>query len=135
KEIIVTAAGKNVAPAVLEDRIRAHPLVSQAMVVGDGQPFVAALITIDPETFAAWAESNEKTGTVADNTTDADLVAAVQGAVDEANAAVSRAESIRSFVILPEDFTVETGELTPTLKVKRNLVMDRFAAEISTIYA
>lgn len=135
KEIIVTAAGKNVAPAVLEDRIRAHPLVSQAMVVGDGQPFVAALVTIDPETFATWAAANDKTGSVADNTTDADLVAAVQSAVDEANTAVSRAESIRSFVILPDDFTVEGGELTPTLKVKRNLVMDRFAKEISEIYA
>ena len=100
KEIIVTAGGKNVAPTVLEDRLRAHPLVSQCMVVGDGQPYIAALVTIDPESFPQWAEQHHKTGAIADLTDDPDLIAEVQRAVDEANKAVSQAESIRKFTIL-----------------------------------
>jgi long-chain acyl-CoA synthetase len=134
KEIIVTAAGKNVAPAVLEDRIRAHPLVSQAMVVGDGQPFVASLITIDPEAFEKWAADHGKTGGVGIHTEDPDLIAEIQKAIDDANGAVSRAESVRKFAILPEDFTIEGGELTPTLKVKRRLVEERFADAIAGLF-
>ena len=135
KEIIVTAAGKNVAPAVLEDRIKRHPLVSQAMVVGDNRKFIGALVTIDEETFPAWAEKHGKTGkSVADLTQDEELRAEVQQAVDDANKAVSRAESVREFRILPQDFTVEGGELTPTLKVKRRVVADRYAEHIEDIY-
>lgn len=134
KELIVTAGGKNVAPAVLEDRMRAHPLVSQAMVVGDAQPFIATLITIDPEEFPRWAEANGKTGTVADNVDDADLKAAVQAAIDDANKAVSKAEAIKTFRILPTDFTIEGGELTPTLKVKRSVVADHYQSVIDSIY-
>ena len=135
KEIIVTAGGKNVAPAVLEDRIRAHPLVSQAMVVGDAQPFIATLITIDPDEFPRWAVEHGKSGSVADLVDDDDLKAAVQEAIDDANAAVSKAESIRTFRILPEDFTIEGGELTPTLKVKRRIVADRYGSVIDGIYS
>jgi long-chain acyl-CoA synthetase len=137
KEIIVTAGGKNVAPAILEDRMRAHPLVSQAMCVGDAQPFIAALVTIDPEAFPGWKERNGKdaNATVADLAEDPDLVAEVESAVADANQAVSKAEAIRKFRILPVDFTEDTGELTPTLKVKRKVVAEKFAGDIDALYA
>ncbi len=137
KEIIVTAGGKNVAPAVLEDRLRAHPLVSQTIVVGDRQPFIAALITIDEDALGDWlAEHGKPAGTpVADLRDDEDLRKAIQEAVDDANKAVSRAEAIRVFRILPHDWTEETGELTPSLKVKRNVVLKEHADEIAAIYA
>jgi long-chain acyl-CoA synthetase len=136
KEIIVTAGGKNVAPAVLEDQLRAHPLISQAMVVGDARPFVGALITIDPEAFVGWKQRNSKAAgaSVGDLATDPDLVAEVDAAVKQANLAVSHAESIRKFRILPVDFTEDTGELTPTMKVKRNVVAEKFASDIEAIY-
>lgn len=134
KELIVTAAGKNVAPAVLEDRLRANALVSQCMVVGDQQPFIAAIVTIDPEEWPRFAEKHGKTGEVADHLEDEDLIAAVQAAIDDTNKAVSRAESIRTFKILPTDFTIETGELTPTLKVKRKVVGEKYGEYIEAIY-
>ncbi|BBZ43609.1 AMP-dependent synthetase/ligase [Mycobacterium parmense] len=136
KEIIVTAGGKNVAPAVLEDQLRAHPLISQAMVVGDNKPFIGALITIDPEAFDGWKQRNQKSSgaSVGDLATDPDLVAEVDAAVKHANLAVSHAESIRKFRILPVDFTEDTGELTPTMKVKRNVVAEKFASDIDAIY-
>ena len=137
KEIIVTAGGKNVAPAVLEDRLRAHPLISQAMAVGDAQPFIAALITIDPEAFVGWKQRHGKaeSASVADLTEDPDLTAEIELAVKEANQAVSKAEAIRTFRVLPVDFTEDTGELTPTLKVKRKVVAQKFADDIAAIYA
>ncbi|MFD6952171.1 long-chain fatty acid--CoA ligase [Nocardiopsis sp. TSRI0078] len=135
KEIIVTAGGKNVAPAVLEDRIRAHALVSQCMVVGDNRKFIAALVTIDPESFAQWREANNKTGEIADLTEDPDLNAAVQEAVDNANNAVSKAEGIKKFKILPSDFTEESGQMTASLKVKRHVVSKQWSKEIDDIYA
>ncbi|WP_436698338.1 AMP-dependent synthetase/ligase [Nocardioides sp. BYT-33-1] len=134
KEILVTAGGKNVAPAVLEDRVRAAALVSQCLVVGDGQPFIAALVTIDEEAFPAWAEQHGKSGKVADLVDDEDLRAEVQAAVDEANKAVSKAESIRKFAILPTDWTEEAGQVTPSLKLKRNVVMREFRDEIAALY-
>ena len=136
KEIIVTAGGKNVAPAVLEDQLRAHPLISQAMVVGDAKPFVGALITIDPEAFEGWKQRNGKSAgaTVGDLANDPDLLAEVDGAVKQANLSVSHAESIRKFRILPVDFTEDTGELTPTMKVKRKVVAEKFADDIEAIY-
>ena len=136
KEIIVTAGGKNVAPAVLEDRLRAHPLVSQCMVVGDRQPFVAVLVTIDEEAWPKWLEQHgHPTGrTVAEMRDDPGLRAEIQQAVDEANRAVSQAESIRELRILPHDFSEATGELTPSLKVKRNIVLKEYADEIAAIY-
>ena len=136
KEIIVTAGGKNVAPAVLEDRLRAHPLVSQCLVVGDNQPFIAALVTIDPDAIKAWITNNKKDGaTIPDLVNDPDLVAAIQTAVDEANKAVSRAESIRKFTILPSDFTIAGGHLTAKLSVKRHVVAKEFAKEIEALFA
>ncbi|WP_204800687.1 AMP-dependent synthetase/ligase [Mycobacterium riyadhense] len=136
KELIVTAGGKNVAPAVLEDQLRAHPLISQAMVVGDNKPFIGALITIDPEAFDGWKQRNSKTtsASVSELATDPDLVAEVDAAVKHANLQVSHAESIRKFRILPVDFTENTGELTPTMKVKRNVVAEKFASDIEAIY-
>jgi long-chain acyl-CoA synthetase len=137
KEIIVTAGGKNVAPAPMEDRIRAHPLVSQCMVIGDSKPFVAALVTIDEEAFPAWTEKHGKPSgsTVADLRDDADLVAEIQAAVDEANHTVSRAESVRKFRILDRDFTEADGQITPSLKVRRNVVAKDFAADIEALYS
>jgi long-chain acyl-CoA synthetase len=136
KEIIVTAGGKNVAPAVLEDRLRSHPLISQAMVVGDAKPFIGALITIDPEAIEAWKQRNGKPAgaSVGDLADDPDLLAEVDAAVKQANLAVSHAESIRKFRILPVDFTEDTGELTPTMKVKRKVVAEKFADDIEAIY-
>ncbi|BBZ16113.1 long-chain-fatty-acid--CoA ligase [Mycolicibacterium gadium] len=137
KEIIVTAGGKNVAPAVLEDQLRAHPLISQAMAVGDAKPFIAALIAIDPEAFDVWKAHHGKDAkaSVEDLTDDPDLVAEIDLAVKNANQAVSKAEAIRKFRILPVDFTVLTGELTPTLKVKRKVVAEKFATDIDGLYA
>ncbi|MEB3034614.1 AMP-dependent synthetase/ligase [[Mycobacterium] nativiensis] len=137
KEIIVTAGGKNVAPAVLEDQLRAHPLISQAMVVGDARPFIGALITIDPEAIEGWKQRNSKAAaaTTAELVNDPDLLAEVDAAVKQANLSVSHAESIRKFQILPVDFTEATGELTPTMKVKRNVVAEKFADAIEAIYS
>lgn len=136
KELIVTAGGKNVAPAPLEDRVRAHPLISQCMVVGDRQPYVAALVTIDPDFFSFWKHQHGQPpeATVADLIAEAELSAAVQEAIDAANEAVSRAEAIRRFRILPEDFTEQGGQLTPTLKVKRNVVVKEYAPQIDALY-
>jgi len=136
KEIIVTAGGKNVAPAVLEDRLRSHPLVSQCMVVGDNQPFIAALVTIDPDALKAWVANHKKDGaSINDLINDPDLIAVVQTAVDEANKAVSKAESIRKFTILPVDFTIAGGHLTAKLSVKRHVVAKEFAQEIDALFS
>ena len=134
KELLVTAAGKNVAPTILEDRIRAHPLVSQTMVVGDNQPFIAALVTIDQEAFPKWAQDNGKEGKdVADLVDDEDLRAEIQKAIDDANAAVSRAESVRTFRILPDDFEVGV-ELSQKMSVKRHVVSEKYSHVIDEIY-
>ncbi len=137
KEIIVTAGGKNVAPAVLEDRLRAHPLISQCMVVGDNRPFIGCLITLDPEALEHWKSQHGKPAdaTPADLAEDPDLLADLQAAVDDANKAVSRAESIRKFRVLGVDFTTDNGYITPSLKVKRSLVAKDFAADIEALYS
>jgi long-chain acyl-CoA synthetase len=136
KELIVTAGGKNVAPAVLEDRLRAHALVSQCVVVGDAKPFIACLITLDVDAVPAFLKTHQKPldTPIADLTEDPDMLAAIQSAVDEANLAVSKAEAIRKFVILPVDFTEEGGELTPSLKLKRTVVMKEFSSEVDALY-
>ncbi|HVK22520.1 MAG TPA: long-chain fatty acid--CoA ligase, partial [Actinokineospora sp.] len=137
KEILVTSGGKNVAPAVIEDRIASHPLVGQAMVVGDGQKYIAALITVDPDYFTYWKTTVNKpaSATVADLVDDPELVAEVQKAVDEGNAAVSTAESVRKFRILAAEFSPETGHLTPSLKLKRRVIMKDFGAEVDSLYS
>jgi len=135
KELIVTAGGKNVAPAVLEDRLRAHPLVSQCVVVGDARPFIAALITIDQDALKSWVVANKKQGaSMAELAVDPQLISVVQTAVDEANKAVSKAESIRKFRILTTDFTIAGGQLTAKLSVKRHVIAQEFAAEIEALY-
>jgi long-chain acyl-CoA synthetase len=137
KEMIVTAGGKNVAPAVLEDRLRSHALISQVMVVGDGRPYIAALITLDAEALGPWAERHGKPAdaTSAALREDPDVIAAVQEAVDDANKAVSRAESIRKFRILSGDFTQESGQLTVKLGIRRSVLMKDFAADIEALYS
>jgi long-chain acyl-CoA synthetase len=135
QEILVTAGGKNVAPAVLEDRVRAHALVSQCLVVGDGQPFIAALVTLDEEAVTAWAQGRGKSTKLVDLVVDPDLVAEIQSAVDDANAAVSKAEAIRKFTVLSRDWTEEDGQLTPSLKLKRTVVMREARNDIAALYA
>ncbi|MBB5856731.1 AMP-dependent synthetase/ligase [Amycolatopsis umgeniensis] len=136
KEIIVTAGGKNVAPSGLEDTIKASPLISQAMVVGDQRPFIGALITIDEEYFPSWKSQHGKPSdaTVSDLAGDAELRAEVQQAVDQANSAVSQAEAIKKFTILSKDFTEAGGEITPSLKLKRNIVNKNYANDIEALY-
>lgn len=136
KEIIVTAAGKNVAPAALEDRVRSHALVSQCVVVGDARPFVAAIITLDAEALPSWLSAQGKSAlTLTQALDDADVLASIDKAVTRANKRVSRAESIRKFSILDSDFTVENGYLTPSLKVRRNLVLEDFASHVEALYS
>ncbi|MEU3624649.1 long-chain fatty acid--CoA ligase [Amycolatopsis coloradensis] len=136
KEIIVTAGGKNVAPSGLEDTIKASPLISQAMVVGDQRPFIGALITIDEEYFPSWKSQHNKPAdaSVSDLADDAELRAEVQQAVDQANSAVSQAEAIKKFTILTKDFTEAGGEITPSLKLKRNIVNKNYANDIEALY-
>jgi long-chain acyl-CoA synthetase len=136
KDLIVTSSGKNVAPAVLEDRLRAHWLVSQCIVVGDGRPFISALVTLDESVLPDWKRERGKPAdaTVEQLREDADLLAAIQEAVDHANRAVSGAEAIKKFRVLASDFTVETGELTPTLKVKRMSVVRGLGHEVDALY-
>ena len=136
KELIVTAGGKNVAPAVLEDRLRSNPLISQCMVVGDNKPFIAALITLDPDSIKPWSVANKKEGaSIADLAKDPTLLSAIQSAVDETNKAVSKAESIRKFTVLPIDFTIAGGHLTAKLSVKRHVVAQQFTREIDELFA
>jgi long-chain acyl-CoA synthetase len=137
KELIVTAGGKNVAPAVLEDRLRAHPLISQCMVIGDSRPYIACLITLDDEALEHWKQQHGRPAdaTARDLAEDPELLAEIQAAVDDANQAVSRAESIRKFLILDTDFTEESGHLTPSLKVRRNVVIKDYSADIEALYA
>ncbi len=137
KELIVTSGGKNVAPAVLEDRLRAHPLVSQCLVIGDARPYIACLITLDTEALEHWQQRRGRPADaqLADLKDDPELLAEIQAAVDAANQAVSRAESIRRFMILDIDFTEDNGYLTPSLKVRRNVVTKDFSAEIEALYS
>ena len=136
KELIVTAGGKNVAPAVLEDRLRAHPLVSQCMVVGDQKPFIACLVTLDAEAVTGWLKAHGRPDTpVAELVDDPAVVAEIQSGVDDANKAVSKAEAIRKFAILPVDWTEEGGQLTPSLKLKRSVVMKEFATEVDGLFS
>jgi long-chain acyl-CoA synthetase len=137
KELIVTAGGKNVAPAVLEDRLRANPLVSQCLVVGDQKPFIACLVTIDEDAFPSWKSKHGKPdgATVADLADDDDLRADLQVAIDETNKAVSKAEAIKAFRILGDDWTIESGHLTPSLKVKRNVVLKDYADDVEALYS
>jgi long-chain acyl-CoA synthetase len=136
KEIIVTAGGKNVAPMVLEDRLRAHVLISQCMVVGDQRPYIAALLTLDAEMLPGWLSGRGKPAMdVAAAAKDPDVLAELQRAVDHANEAVSKAESIRRFQVLDTDFTEAGGQLTPKLSLKRAVVLKEFAQQVEALYS
>jgi len=134
KELIVTAGGKNVSPSLLEERLKAHPLISQAMVVGDGRPYVAVLVTLDPDELVAFAGRHGLDAGSADVLAADALRAELQKAVAAANEAVSRAESIRRFTVLPRDFTLEAGEMTSSLKLRRAVIAEHFAGEIDRLY-
>jgi long-chain acyl-CoA synthetase len=136
KEIIVTAGGKNVSPAALEDPIRSNPIVGQVIVVGEQKPFIAALVTLDPEMLPAWLKNNGQDPklSLTDAAKNPAVIAEVQRAVDAANKHVSRAESIRKFEILDVDMTEASGHLTPKLSIKRNVILKDFAATIEGLY-
>lgn len=136
KEMIVTAGGKNVAPAALEDAIRANPVVGQVVVVGEQKPFIAAIITLDPEMLPTWLANNGEDANMPliEATKNPTVLAEVQRAVDRGNAFVSRAESIRKFAILPTEFTEETGHLTPKMSIKRHNILSDFSTEIEKLY-
>lgn len=137
KELIITAGGKNVAPAPMEDPLRADPLIGQAVVVGDNKPFVACLISLDGEMLPIWLTSHGLNGdmTIPEAATHPAIIAEVQAAVDRVNKTVSKAEAIKKFVILDTELTQESGHITPSLKVKRKAVTEDFAAQIAEIYA
>jgi long-chain acyl-CoA synthetase len=136
KELLITAGGKNVAPAVLEDRLRAHPLVSQCIVVGDQRPFIGALITLDAQMLTSWAKNHSLASLSFEDARTNDVVRAELAlAVEAANKAVSKPESIRKFTILAGDFTEKNGYLTPSLKLKRNMVMKDYAGEVEALYS
>jgi long-chain acyl-CoA synthetase len=137
KEIIVTAGGKNVAPAVLEDPIRANPVVGQVVVVGDQRPFISALITLDSEMLPVWLNNNGQDATMSltEAAVNPAVLAEIQRAVDTANALVSRAESIRKFVVLTDEFTEDSGHLTPKMSIKRTVILKDYAAVVDGIYS
>ncbi|TSE01867.1 long-chain fatty acid--CoA ligase [Skermania sp. ID1734] len=137
KEIIVTAAGKNVSPAVLEDSLRAHPLVSQCMVVGDNRPFIGCLITLDREALPGWKERNNIPADtpISELTTNKDLIAELEAAVADTNKKVSKAESIKKIRVLEADWTQEGGELTPKMSLKRNVVLKQYEGDVDAIYS
>ncbi len=134
KDLIVTSAGKNVAPLQLEDRLRAHPLIGEAVVLGDGRPYVVALLALDAEGLHDWAEERGGPVPEAGGSGDGELLAALQQAVDDTNASVSPAESIRRFAVLPQGLSIEDAELTPTLKVRRDAVEAKYAHLIARLY-
>ncbi len=137
KEIIVTAGGKNVAPAALEDPIRANPLVGQVIVVGDQKPFIGALITLDPDMLPVWLNNHQEDAgmTLEQASVNKTVLAEIQRAVDHANEGVSRAESIRKFTLLSVELTEDSGHLTPKMSIKRNIILRDFAQEIDTMYS
>jgi long-chain acyl-CoA synthetase len=136
KEMIVTAGGKNVAPAVLEDPIRANPIIGQVIVVGDQRPFIGALVTLDEEMLPVWLNNNGEDATMSleEAAKNPKVLAEIQSAIDRANANVSRAESIRKWQILPHDLTEASGHLTPKLSIKRNVILEDFAGTIDALY-
>jgi long-chain acyl-CoA synthetase len=136
KEIIVTAGGKNVVPAALEDPIRANPIVDQVIVIGEKRPFIGALVSLDREMLPVWLNNHGEDANMALETaaTHPKVLAEIQRAVDSANARVSRAESVRKFVVLPVDLTESSGHLTPKMSIKRNVILHDFADVVDALY-
>ena len=135
KELIITSAGKNIAPAQIENLLRAHPLIAQAVAIGDRRPYVTALVVLDEEVAPAWAAARGVTATDLATVAGSPVMRAeIQAAVDAANERLARPEQIKTFHILPRSWTPETGELTPTLKLRRRIIVDRYEHEIATMY-
>jgi long-chain acyl-CoA synthetase len=136
KELLITAGGKNVAPAPMEDPLRADPLIGQAVVIGDNRPFIAAIITLDPEMLPLWLASHglDKNLTLAEASKNPVVYAEVESAVARVNKTVSKAEEIKKFVILDCEINESTGHITPSMKVKRNVVLQDFADVVEEIY-
>jgi long-chain acyl-CoA synthetase len=134
KELIITSGGKNISPAQIENLLRAHPLIAQAVAIGDRRPYVTALIVLDEEVAPQWAVAHGVAAGGADLATDPVVRAAVQAAVDAANEKLSRPEQVKAFHVMPTSWTPETGELTPTLKLRRRIITDRYAGEIDALY-
>jgi long-chain acyl-CoA synthetase len=135
KDIIITAGGKNITPANLEAEIKQHPLVSQCVVIGDRRPYLVALVTLDPEEAATWAKEHEVEADLAALSENAEIRASIEAHVNEINEKFARVEQVKKIEILPHDLSQETGELTPTLKVKRNVVADKYSGEIDSLYS
>ena len=135
KDIIITAGGKNITPANLEAEIKQHPLVSQCVVIGDRRPYLVALVTLDPETAAAYAKEEGLPDDVAALATNEKVHASIQAHLDQVNEKFARVEQVKKFQILPQDLSQEGGELTPTMKVKRNVVADKYAGEVEGLYS
>jgi long-chain acyl-CoA synthetase len=135
KDIIITAGGKNITPANLENEIKQHPLVSQCVVVGDRRPYLVALVTLDPEEAVAYAKEHGLPEDPAQLVTDAEVRRAIEGHVEQVNQKFARVEQVKKIAILPQDLSQESGELTPTLKVKRAVVTQKHEPEIEKLYA
>jgi long-chain acyl-CoA synthetase len=135
KEILITAGGKNIAPSNIENMLKQKPLIGQACVIGDRRPFVAALIALDPETTLAWAQQNDLPADLAVLAQHPKVLSVVQGYIDEVNESLSQVERIKKFAIVPEEWTVDSGELTPTMKMKRRVVHEKYAELIERMYA
>ncbi len=134
KDIIITAGGKNITPANLEAEIKQHPLISQCVVIGDRRPYLVALVTLDPETSAAYAKEEGLSSDLAELAKDEKVRASIQAHLDQVNEKFARVEQVKKFEILPRDLSQEGGELTPTMKVKRNVVADKYAGEVEQLY-
>ena len=134
KDIIITAGGKNITPANLEAEIKQHPLVSQCVVIGDRRPFLVALVTLDPDAAVAYAVDNDLPDDPVALAANPEVKASIMSHIDQVNAKFARVEQVKKIEILPHDLSQETGELTPTMKVKRNVVADKYAANIEALY-
>ena len=135
KELIITSAGKNIAPAQIENLLRAHPLIAQAVAIGDRRPYVTALIVLDEEVAPAWAAAHGVTAQgMAGIASAPEVLAEIQAAVDAANEKLARPEQVKTFHVLPNSWTPETGELTPTLKLRRRIIVDRYQPQIAGMY-
>jgi long-chain acyl-CoA synthetase len=135
KDLIINAAGKNISPSEIETRLRYEPLISQAVVIGDGRPYLTALLTLDSEALREWGDHHGRSGSIEALCSDPEVLAAVADSVERVNLEHARVEGIKRWHVLPSDLTVAGGELTPTLKVKRNVVAERYADEIEALYA
>jgi long-chain acyl-CoA synthetase len=135
KELIITSGGKNISPALIEYQLQRHPLIGQACAIGDRRKYVSALLVLDPDATPAWAKAHGiQNGTLAELAAHPDVLAEVERGVAEANAHLARPEQVRRYTVLPNDWTAQTGELTPSLKRRRQVITDKYAKEIEALY-